>query len=111
MPVEKLDQLLSREDFLVAVRPPEARQVVQNAHRRVSHAAILVDADRRVALGELLALGRKHHREMCELGRLEAEGVVQHDLVRRVAQVVPASRYQIDLHGVIVDHTGQVVQG
>ena len=66
LPVERGDELVEREDLLVAVRPAEAREVVEHRVRRVPLVAVLGDAHRAVALGELLAVRGEHHRQVGE---------------------------------------------
>ena len=53
------DHLLAREDFLVAVRPAQAHEVVEQRVRQEAVVAVLHDADRAVALGELLPVRRR----------------------------------------------------
>ena len=54
-----VDELVEREDLLVAVRPAEAREVVEHRARRVPLVAVLADAHRAVALAQLLAVRRR----------------------------------------------------
>ena len=70
LPVERRDELVEREHLLVAVRPAEAREVVE--HRR---AASTPGRGTRVTLTapwrlrELLAARREHHRQVGERRR------------------------------------------
>src|SRR5439155_511771 len=65
--VEPLDQLSLGEDLLVAMRPAQAREVVEQRLRQEAFVAVLRDADGAVALGEPLAVRPENHGHMCEI--------------------------------------------
>ena len=67
--VEPFDELLAGEHLGVAVRPAQAREVVDQRLGQVAVVAVLHDADRAVALGQALAVGAEDHRHVRELGQ------------------------------------------
>ena len=64
--VEPFDRLVGRDDFVVAVAPAEAQQVVAHGRGQIAHVAIGLDAERAVALGQLLAVRAVDQRDVCE---------------------------------------------
>ena len=54
--IECRDQLLPREHFLVAMRPAEAHQIIEQCPRQVTLLVVLQHAHRAVALRELGAV-------------------------------------------------------
>ena len=107
--VEQGDHLLAREDFLVAVRPAEAHQIVQQRMRQEAVVAVLHDADRTMPLAELLAVRPEDHRQVGELRHGRAERVVDVDLARRVVDVIVAADHLADTHVDVVDDDREVV--
>ncbi len=109
--VEQLDHLVHREDLLIAVRPAQAHQVVEQRLRQVALLAILHDAHRPVALGQALAVVAEDHRHVGVLGRLGPQGPQDIDLARGVVQVIVAANHVGDPHIEIVHDHSQVVSG
>ena len=62
--VEVPDQLVQRENFLITMRPPEPRQVVEHRAGQETHLPILEHVDGAVALRELRAIRPVDHRQM-----------------------------------------------
>ncbi len=107
--VEPGDELLAREDLVVAVRPAEAREIVDHRLGQKAVVRVLHDADRAVALGELGAVGAEHRRQVRVDGRLGAERADDVDLPRRVVDVVVAADHVRDAHVDVVDDDAEVV--
>ena len=72
---------------------------------------MLIVADRRraVALAELLPIQPVDHRQVGEHRQLRAEGAIEHDLLRRVRDVIIAAHDERDAHRDVVAHDGEVV--
>ena len=107
--VEELDQLLPREDLLVAVGPAEPRQVV---HHRLGQDPLVperLDRGRPVALGQALPVRPEDHRDVGEHRQRVAERLVAEDLLRRVREVVVAADHVGDLHRDVVHDHAEVV--
>ena len=111
VPAELLDQLPARENLLVTVGPAEARQVVEDGVGKISHVTILENTDRGVALRELFAVRRKHHRHVGEGWYPSTERLVEKDLRRGVDHVIVAAGDQRDAHRQVIDHAAEVVEG
>ena len=109
--VEQPRHLLAREDLLVAMRPAEAHEVVEQRLGQVALVAVLQHAHRAVALGELRAVGAEDHRHVRVERRLDAERAQHVDLPRRVVEVVVAADHVRDPHVLVVDHHAEVVGG
>ena len=62
--VEQLRHLLEREDLLVAMRPAEAPEVVEQPLRQEAVVAVLEHADRAVPLRQLRAVRTQDHRHV-----------------------------------------------
>ncbi|MET3929344.1 hypothetical protein ABIE51_001231 [Lysobacter sp. OAE881] len=95
--------------FLVAMRPAQAHEVVQQRVRQVTHLAVLHDVGRAGALGQLGAFGVQDHRQVREMRHGGAERTVDVDLPRRVVDVVVAAHDVGDAHVQVVDDHGEVV--
>ena len=109
--VEQLDHLVDAEDLLIAVRPAEPHQIVEQGLGQIAVLPVLHDADRAVALGEPLAVRAQNHGHVGILRRLPAQRLHDVDLTRRVVEVVVAANHVRDPHVVIVHDHGQVVGG
>src|SRR5262252_506751 len=109
--VEALRDLRGREDFLVAVRPAEAGEVVHEGAGKDALVAEFLHGGSTVPLGHLASVRSEDHGDVGEDGRRVAESVVAGDLLRRVAEVVVAADHVGDLHGHVVDHHAKVVGG
>ena len=107
--VEQPDHFLEREDLLVAVRPAEPAEIVEQRLGQETRLAVLQDAHRAVTLGELRAVGPEDHRQVCVHRRLDPHGAQHVDLPRRVVDVVVAADHVRDAHVVIVDDDAEVV--
>ena len=74
-PSETGNQLLYREDFLVAVRPAEPGQVVEHRIRQVAGVQVVQRVGRFFAFGQLFAVRRQQQRQMAILRRRPAQGL------------------------------------
>ena len=102
---EPLYGLLRGEDFVVAVRPRQALQVVAHCLGQVTQRLVLLHARGAVALLQLLAVGPVDERDVPEVGRRPAAGLVDLELARRVGDVIRASDHVRYRHVVVVhDH-------
>ena len=110
--IECVDQLFGGEEFLVAVAPPEPRQIVAQSDRQIAQGAIGVDAERAVALGELGAVRPMNERDMRHDRDIPAERLIDLGLSRSVGQVVVAANDVRHPHVVIIDddreHVGRI---
>ncbi len=107
--IELGDQPLQRHDLLVAVRPGEQGEVVGDRLRQIAELAVVPDGGGAVALGELAAVGSQDERVVSVSWRRALEGGEQHQLPRRVGEVVVAADDVRDAHVAIVDGGGEVV--
>ena len=107
--VEQRRHLLEREDLLVAVRPAEPRQVVEQRLGQVALLPVVQHRNGAVALRELGAVGAKDHRQVRIHRRLDAHRAQHVHLARRVVQVIVAADHVSDLHVVVVDDDAEVV--
>ena len=110
LPVELLDQLLDRENLLVAVRPSQPRKVVHQRPGQITVVAILQHAHRAVALRQPLLVGAEDHRQVREGRNGIPERLVHEDLSGRIDDVVVAARDERDLHLDVVHHRAEVVE-
>ncbi len=79
------DQFIQGKDLRpVVVGPPEKCQEVDHGLWEVALRLVLADRSGAVPLGELLAVLPQDDGRVGELGGLEAEGVVDPDLLGRV---------------------------
>ena len=109
--VEQRLHLRDREHFLVAVRPAQPHQVVQQRMRQVAGVAVLHHVGRAGALGQLGALLVEDHRQVREVRYGRAQRLVDVDLARRVVDVVVAAHHVGDAHVDVVHHHREVVGG
>ena len=97
------------KNLLVAVAPAEAHEVVPQGGRQIAQAAIGVDAERAVALGELGAVRAVDERNVRHARHVPAERLVDLRLARAVGEVVVAADDVRDVHVVVVDDDGEHV--
>ncbi len=105
-----LDQLGPSEDFLITVRPAEARKVVDQRVGQVAHVAVRHHRRGAVALAEPRAIDAEDERDVCERRHRVAERPVEQDLLRRVGQVVLAADDVRDPHVGVVDDGAEIVR-
>ena len=102
---EKLQHLVNAENFLVAVRPAEAHQIVQDCRRQIAFATVIEDVGRAVPLRQALAVVAENHRYVRKFRHVVTQRAVEVNLLRRVADVVFAADDQRHFRcGVIDDH-------
>src|SRR5690606_37163872 len=109
--VEQRLHLGNAEDLLVAVRPAQPHQVVEQRVRQVAGVAVLHDVGGAGALGELGAVLVEDHRQVRERWHFGAERLVDVDLARGVVDVVVAAHHVGDAHVHVVHHHREVVGG
>ena len=109
--VEVRDQVVERpgDHGLVELGAEEA-QVVAHHLGEEALGGQLLELGGSVPLAQLLLVGAEQERHVQELGRRDAQGLVDHDLLGRVADVVVAADDVGDLHGHVVDDHGEVVR-
>ena len=110
LPVEGRHELFEGKDLLVTVRPTKPGEIVEDGVGRVALIAVLAHADGAVALAQLLAVGREHHREMSESRGGHLERLIKENLRGRVDHVVAAARDDGDPHLRVVDRGAKVVE-
>jgi hypothetical protein len=62
--VEPLAELRHRENLVVAMRPAQAREIVEHRFRQIAFVVVLHDADRAMPLRQFLAIVAKNHRQV-----------------------------------------------
>ena len=107
--IEVLDQLLAREDLLVAVGPAEPGQIVDHGLGQDARVAEGLDRGGAVALGQAAPVRAQDHRDVGELGERVAERLVAEDLLGGVREVVVAADHVADPHRDVVDHDAEVI--
>ena len=107
--VERGDHLGAREHLLVAMRPAEAHEVVEQRVGQVAVLLVLQHAHRAVALGELGAVRPEDHRHMRVDRDLRAERGEHVHLSRRVVEMIVAADDMRDAHVGVVHHHAEVV--
>ena len=109
---EQREHVGARQDVtLVAGMEPEQREVSQ---QRVGHIARTppVAHRHRGLTGALAHLGAVRVEDQCDVRehrRRPTEGLVKHELARRVREVFLGAQHMGDRHGVVVDHAREVV--
>ena len=98
-----------REDLLIAVRPAEARQIVDDGVGQEAEVAIRRDGHGAVALAEPRFVGAEDQRHVAERGKAVAERLIEQDLARRVGEVIVAADDVRDPHLGVVDDDAEVV--
>ena len=107
--VEPVYRILGRDDLVVAVAPAEPQQVIAQRLRQIAEFAVLLDADRAVALRHFRAVGAVDQRHMRELRHLPVERAVDLRLAERIVQVVVAADHVRHAHVVVIDDNRQIV--
>ena len=107
--IKPRDCLLAADDLVVAVAPAQPEQIVAHRFGQEPLAPVLLQADRAVALGELLAVGAVNERDMGKLRHRPAEGLIELVLAKRIGEVIIAADDMRDRHVVVIDDTSQHV--
>ncbi len=111
--VEDRDQLLAVEDLFFAFRrPAQQRDKVEHRFRQIAQFFILRDEldDRFVPFAELFVVVAHDQRHMRETRRFPAQRFVDHELARRVGDMVFPAQHVRDLHQVVVDDDREVIR-
>ncbi len=106
---EIADELVHREYLLVAVRPAEPHQVVDEGLRQVAHLLVGQYGCGTVAFAKSCLVGPEDHRDMGKSRHRVPQRPVKEYLPRRVVQVVVAADDVRDSHLRVVDNDGEVV--
>ena len=101
---EKFQHLVNAENFLIAVCPAEAHQIIQNRWRQVAFAAVIEDVGRAVPLRQALAVVAENHRHVRKFRHVVSQRAVEVNLFRRVADVVFATDDQRHFRRRVIDH-------
>ena len=107
--VEGGDEFLAREDLLVAVRPPEPGEEVDQRIGVVAEFPVGRDRSRGVALGEPCPVHAEDLRQVGEARQRRAERAVDVDLLGRVGEVVVAADHVGNRHVGVVHRDAEVV--
>ena len=95
------------EKFIIAVAPPQPREVVPHASGREPHNLIFLRAQRAVTLGELLAIRTMDQWNMRPDRHVPAHRLIDHHLPGGIVQVIVAADNVGYAHVVIVHHNSQ----
>ena len=107
--LEDVDDFFDGEDFAVVLRrPTEEAEVVAHGFRGVALFDVALHAGAGVALAHLGAVRIEDEREVGELGRLDAEGLVEFDVLGGIRKVVFAADDMGHFHLDVVDHVDEV---
>ena len=106
-----MNQLFTAEQFIVAVAPAQAGQVVDHGVGQKAFFVVLHYADCTVAFGKLFTIGPQNHRDVAVNGLLAAQCFQNIDLAWRVVDVVVATNDVGNVHFQVVDHHAKVVGG
>ena len=109
--VEPFEELRAAEDFVVAVAPAQAGEVVDHGVCQIAFVAVLRNGFGTVALAHLFALLIEHGGQVGIHGRLFTQSLEDIDLPRCVVDVVVAANDVGDAHVDIVHHHAEVVGG
>src|SRR3972149_3203184 len=104
------DKLVHREYLLVACRPSEPREVVDERVRQIAHLFICHDGCRAVALGEPCLVRAEYHGQVREYRQLMAERLVKEHLLRSVVYVVVAPYDVGYVHRSVVHDYAEVIR-
>ncbi len=97
--------------FPAFVRPAQEGQSVDHGLGQEAPLPEGVERHVAVAFGELAAVRAQDHGKVGEVRRVEAEGLVEDDLLGRVGEVVFPADHVGDLHQRVVDDHREVVGG
>ena len=109
--VEQLLHFAHREHFLVAMRPAETDEIVEQRLGQVALVSILQHAHCTVTLRELCSVGAENHGHMRIHRRYRSQRFEHVDLTGRVVQMIVAANHVRDLHVHVIDDDTEVVRG
>ena len=109
--IEPGDELFAGEHFGIAMRPAQAREIVEDCAGQVAVVAVLHDAPRTMPLGEFLAFRRQDRRQVRIDRHCSIECADHVDLPRRIVDVIVAADHVGDAHVEIVDDDAEIVSG
>ena len=107
--IEPFDEIVHGKYLVVAVRPTEARQIVQERFRQIAVLLVLQHAHRPVPLRQPLAVVTENHRHVGVVRQRCTQRPQDVDLAWRVVDVVVAANDVCDVHVEIIDHDAEVV--
>ena len=108
--VERRNHLVTREDLLIAVRPAQPRELVEQRLRQISVVAELHHPDRAVTLRQPLAVRAEDHRHMSVARRRRIQRRDDVQLPGGVHHVVVAANDVGDVHVQVIDDDAEVVR-
>ena len=82
---------------------PQAEQVIEQRRRQESALAKLLHAGAAVPLGQRRAVGAHQQADMAVAGPPHAERIEQHQLARRIGEMIVAAQHVRDAHHRIID--------
>ncbi len=106
---KSLHHLVDGKDLLVAVRPTEASEEIQQGFGQIAIRAVNVCGNSTVPLGELLFVRSEDHGQMGKLGYRIAEELIQVHLLGRVVDVVIATHDMGHARMHVIHHDRKVV--
>ena len=109
--IEPGAKLLHRKNFFVAVRPAEARQVIDHRLGQITVFIVLHHADRTVSLRELGAVVAKDHGQVRVLRHRRAKRLEYVDLAWGIVDMVVAAYDMCNAHVPVVHHHAEIVGG
>src|SRR5205814_8808447 len=95
--------------FVAAGGPAEQREKIAKGLRKKAFGAVHVDVGGAVTLGKARLVWAKDERDVREDGRLDTEGAIEQDLLRRVGDVVGATNHVGDAHVDVVNDDDELV--
>ena len=107
--VEPGDGLGVAEQFVVAVRPAQAGQIVAHGLGQIAHLGVFMHRLGAVPLGQFGAVRPVNQRDVGEDRARPAQRVVDQALTCGVVQVIVAANDVGHAHVVIVHHHGQII--
>ena len=109
--VEPFDGLGIADNFVIAMPPTEAQQVVAHRHRQNSHSAIGIQPHRPMPFRQFLAVIAMNQGDMAKFGYRPAHRLIQLDLAKAVGQMVGAANHMGNVHVMIIHHHRQHIGG
>jgi competence protein ComEC len=107
--IEPRDKLFGRNDFVVAVAPPESHEVIAQCDGQITHGAVILDALGAVAFGEFSPISAVNERYVREAGHSPIHALINLRLARCVGQMIDTADNVRDAHVVIVDDDSEIV--
>eukprot|EP00825_Cyclidium_porcatum_P048862 TRINITY_DN831_c0_g1_i20.p2 TRINITY_DN831_c0_g1~~TRINITY_DN831_c0_g1_i20.p2 ORF type:complete len:531 (+),score=22.41 TRINITY_DN831_c0_g1_i20:590-2182(+) len=107
--IEPFDELLARKDFVIAMRPAEAGEIIDNGFGQETFVVVLHDRNGTVALRQLGAVIAEDHRQVGVGWHFGAECLKDVDLARGVVDMVVTADDVGDAHIPVIDADAEIV--